>query len=184
MTEHDYHQLAPQEVARHLAEHHPGVVPMPYVAAAAYILSHKIDVDADVWNRARVEEGSKDLITIATHERAHEPPYQPQRLIHAWFTQNRERMETELERRDKLAGFEVDPDMRLPGGYLSYVGLLMDVLAVAAFDPRESGRIIGLLERGLASLEAADPEEVRDYYEAVYSVEMAKDDGDEGGGPS
>ena len=70
--------------------------------------------------------------------------------------------------------------MRLPGGYLSYVGLLMDVLAVAAFDPRESGRIIGLLERGLASLEAAHPEEVKDYYEAVYSVEMAKDDGDEG----
>jgi hypothetical protein len=29
------------------------VVAMPYVAAAAYILSHKIDVDADVWNRAR-----------------------------------------------------------------------------------------------------------------------------------
>ena len=68
MTEHDDHQLAPQEVARHLAEYHPGVVPMPDVAAAAYILSHKIDVDADVWNRARVEEGSKDLITIATHE--------------------------------------------------------------------------------------------------------------------
>ena len=100
MTEHDYHQLAPQDMARHLAEHHPGVVPMPYVAAAAYILSHKIDVDADVWNRARVEEGSRDLITIATHQRAHEPPYQPQRLIHAWFTQNRERMETELERRE------------------------------------------------------------------------------------
>jgi hypothetical protein len=93
-------------------------------------------------------------------------------------------METELERRDKLAGLEVDPDMRLPGGYLSYVGLLMDVLAVAAFDPRESDRIIGLLERGLASLEAADPDEVRDYYEAVYSVEVANDDGDEGGGPS
>jgi hypothetical protein len=40
------------------------------------------------------------------------------------------------------------------------------------------------LERGLASLEAADPDEVRDYYEAVYSVEMANDDGYEGGGPS
>jgi hypothetical protein len=184
MTEHDYHQPAPQDLARHLAEHHPGVVPMPYVAAAAYILSHKIEIDADVWNRARVEEDSKDLITLATHERAHEPPYQPQRLIHAWFTQNRERMETELERRDKLAGFEVDPEMRLPGGYLSYVGLLMDVLAVAAFDPRESDRIIGLLERGLASLEAADPEEVRDYYEAIYSVEIAKDDGDQAGAPS
>jgi hypothetical protein len=60
----------------------------------------------------------------------------------------------------------------------------MDVLAVAAFDPRESDRIIGLLERGLASLEAADPDEVRDYYEAVYSVEMTKDDGDQAGDPS
>ena len=39
--------------------------------------------------------------------------------------------------------------MRPPGRYLSDVGLLMDVLAVAAFDPRESDRIIGLLERGL-----------------------------------
>src|SRR4029453_7302080 len=107
---------------------------------------------------------SKDLITIATYNRRHEPPSQPQRLTHAWFTQNRERMETELERRDKLAGLEVDPDMRLPGGYLSYVGLLMDVLAVAAFDPRESDRIIGLLERGLASLEAADPAERRAFY--------------------
>jgi hypothetical protein len=184
MTEHDYHQLAPHDLARHLAEHHPGVWPMPYVAAAAYILSHKIDVDADVWNRARVEEGSEDLITLATHERAHEPPYQPQRLVHAWFAQNRERMETELGRRDKLAGFDVDPGMGLPGGYLSYVGLLMDVLAVAAFDPRESDRIIGLLERGLASLEAADADQVRDYYAAIYDVKIAKDDGDQAGDPS
>jgi hypothetical protein len=93
-------------------------------------------------------------------------------------------METELERRDKLAGFDVDPGMGLPGGYLSYVGLLMDVLAVAAFDPRESDRIIGLLERGLASLEAADADQVRDYYAAIYDVKIAKDDGDQAGDPS
>jgi hypothetical protein len=157
---------------------------MPYVAAAAYILSHKIDVDSDVWNRARVEEGAKDLIAIATHERAHEPPYQPQRLIHAWFTQNHARLETELQRRDRLAGFDLDPDTRLPGGYLSSTGLLMDMLAVAAFDPRESDRIIGLLEHGLTNLEATDTDQVRDYYAAIYGVEVAKDDGDEGGGPS